>query len=181
VSLRNCLILLLAALALGAATLIPTLASPTPQNQSRFIRSYDPMPVVKSFRAACSSHGNLVDQFTETLTTREDSAGSIPRLGSPKDVEHHLTVEPHYCGNPDSNAALLTALQQHAIAALRNAHCSVSGDSLTLESGLRIGYACGTRTTGIVTAGPPLAKNADDPSHLVLSVKVDERWAVRRD
>jgi hypothetical protein len=176
------LIALLMALTLGAAAIwleSCSLISPTAQNESRFIRSYDPTPVVKSFRSACSPWGGQVDMFTQVATERSDSAGYVPLFGSRRDVEHQLTVQPHYCGNPDKNAALLTALHEDVIAALRNAACWVSDDRLTLDNGLRIAYRCGTRTSGIVAAGPPRVENLGDHRHLVLSVHVDEHWAVQ--
>lgn len=175
------LIALLTALTLSAAAKwleSRSWISPTAQNASRFIRSYDPTPVVRSFRSACSPWGGLVDMFTQVATGRSDSAGYVPLFGSRRDVEHHLTVKPQYCGNPDTNAALLTALHEDVLAALRNAACWVSDDRLTLESGLRIAYRCGTRTSGIVAAGPPQVKNSGARRHLVLSVNVDEHWAV---
>jgi hypothetical protein len=176
------LIALLTALTLGAAVKwleLRSWISPEAQNESRFIRSYDPTPVVKSFRSACSPWGGQVDMFTQVATERSDGAGYVPLFGSHQDVEHHLTVKPQYCGNPDNNAALLTALHEDVLAALRNAACWVSDDRLTLENGLRIAYRCGTRTSGIVAAGPPQVKNLGDHRHLVLSVNVDEHWAVQ--
>jgi hypothetical protein len=128
------LIALLTALTLSAAAKwleSRSWISPTAQNASRFIRSYDPTPVVRSFRSACSPWGGRVDMFTQVATGRSDSAGYVPLFGSRRDVEHHLTVEPQYCGNPDTNAALLTALHEDVLAALRNAACWVSDDRLT--------------------------------------------------
>jgi len=177
------LLILIAVLIIGtfAVTRIPALfwVSPTPQNQSAFIRSYDPMPVVNAFRSGCGPDGRLSDRLTEVGSGTSSGAG-YAFLNSRKDVEHQLTVEPLYCGSPAGNAALLTALHEHALKALRNAACVVSGDRLTLEDGLQIRYRCHTRTTGVVTARPPRANTPGDDVHMLLSVHVDEWWAVRQ-
>jgi hypothetical protein len=144
--------------------------SPGPENESRFMQTYDPMVVARSFRSPCGPG----DRFAQVGRTQSESAGSS-LIGHQKAVEHHLLVTPRFCGDADRTSELMAAIHASVRGALRASGCLISADRVVTKPGVYIAYRCGTATTGVVSVEPssPLP---GDGVHLALSFHVDERW-----
>jgi hypothetical protein len=141
-----------------------------PENESRFMQTYDPMVVARSFRSPCASG----DRFAQVGRTRSETAGSS-LIGHQKAVEHHLLVTPRFCGDADRTFDLMAALHSSLRGALRGSGCLISADRVMTKPEVYIAYRCGTATTGVVNAelSSPLP---GDGVHIALSFHVDERW-----
>lgn len=134
--------------------------------QSRFLRTYDPIPFLSSFRLGC-----------QTSSLVEASAGAGYRfLNVTTNVKFTRTIEPDLC-DKDHSSSILTGLQQNLISSLSSAGCQVSSDWLSLDQGIKIYYRCGTQTSGLVTASPP--KQAHNDRRFMLTLQIDEQWSVR--
>jgi hypothetical protein len=144
--------------------------APGPENESRFMQTYDPMVVARSFRSPCAPG----DRFAQVGRTQSESAGSS-LIGHQKAVEHHLLVTPRFCGDADRTSELMAALDSSVTSALRGSGCQISADRVMTEPEVHIAYRCGAATTGVVSAevSPAIA---GDRVHVALSFHVDERW-----
>jgi hypothetical protein len=136
--------------------------------QSNFLRTYDPIPFLSSFRVGC--------QPLNTLVSASAAAGYTRLRGKGTNVRFTRTIQPDLCDTSHS-ASILTGLQQNLVSALGSAGCEVLWDSLSLDQGIRIYYRCGTRTSGLVTTSPPRSR-ADDGQPM-LKLQIDEQWSVR--
>jgi hypothetical protein len=140
-----------------------------PRNESRFFRSYDPVPFFQAFR--CSTGFGTGSGFSSSAGSRF--------FGAVTNVRFSRTVEPDLCVK-DQTSSILTGLNQNVLAALGGSDCEVSSDRVSLEEGIRVYYRCGTRTTGLVLATPP--KDRPGPGERYggsqLTLRIDEQWAV---
>jgi hypothetical protein len=136
------------------------------RKQSKFLRTYDPVPFLSSFRVGC--------QALDTLVGASGAAGYTRFLGASANVRFTRTIQPDLC-NTNHPSSILTGLQQNLVSALDSAGCEVSSDWLSLDQGIRIYYRCGTRTSGLVTVSSPKSRNDERPR---LKLQIDEQWSV---
>ena len=147
--------------ALSALNHVYVSVPPDAQKQSKFLRTYDPMPLLHS---ALGADCGAASSFSA-------SAG-LMFLNLGHNVEYERTIEPELC-RAYHYSAILTALHGNVVSALGSAGCRVLSDDLSLDHGIRIAYRCGGRSTGLVTAAP----SAHEPFSLKL--RFQEEWSVR--
>lgn len=147
---------------------------PSEENESKFLKSYDPVPVVNSLGLACYADGRPADKPTDVSSGTSNSAGSSLWFAR-HPVEHSKTIEPSYCADAAKNAILFTTLEGNILQSLRNAGCTAPDARMTEEKGIRIKYGCG-RTVGTITA--VATKIGDGPltEYRRLSVEIVEQW-----
>jgi hypothetical protein len=143
---------------------------PDSQKQSRFLRTYNPVPLLNSLRAACTSPGG-------TGTSSSSSAGFL-FFTVARNVRFTRTVEAELCGHYQS-LSMLTALNQSLLSALGASGCQISSDELSAGQGARIAYRCGARTAGLVTVTPPTRRPQESDGPAFLTLRFDEQWDVR--
>ena len=145
--------------------------TPENKNESRFLRTYDPMPLWTSFRVGCSSPVSTTFEFGALSGSRFPAA--------PSNVHYMRRIQPEICGNYQYRA-VLTALHQNVISALGSAGCQVTSDELSTVQGVRIQYRCGPRTRGVITARLPQRQTGQSEGPFRLKLEMDEEWAVQR-
>src|SRR5215831_20817560 len=109
--------------------------------QSAFVRTFDPAPIVQSFRgapqrAACSTG------WLKTSSSFASSAG-YHFLNRRKDIQTRRTIDPTFCANPQQIAELMTSLHGSLLSALSSSGCQVIADRLTTREGVQIVYRRG--------------------------------------
>jgi hypothetical protein len=136
-------------------------------NESDFLRTYNPVPLLNSFRASCLARTGVGMGSSSTPGYRF--------LNNFKNVHYTRTAEMELC-NQDQYPSVLTALHRNLTSALDYAGCKIQADQSTTADGVQITYRCGTRTTGFVSSGPkPIGGNW--PSEITL--QLNEEWYVR--
>jgi hypothetical protein len=163
---------LIAVVAVSAHIWIPV----TDQKQSAFVRTFDPTPIVQSFRgapqrAACSTG------WLKTSSSFASSAG-YHFLNRRKDIQTRRTIDPTFCANPQQVAELMTSLHASLLSALSSSGCQVIADRLTTREGEQIVYRCGTYATGVALVRPPKKLLGENDGHITLSMQIDERWRI---
>ncbi len=145
--------------------LLGTIVPIDDHNQSQFIRTYNPMPLVKPMLKGCQ-------RARSVLSAASSSAGSIS-LRAVRNMQFQRKVEPEVCENADSSA-ILTALHSDVESALQSSGCQI-----TSAEGIPIRYRCGDRTFGSVTLTRPERPAGDADGPLYLKIEISEEWAVR--
>jgi len=136
-----------------------------PAKQSDFLRTYNPVPLMNSFRAGCRPR-------TGVGTTSFAGPGYL-LLNDARNVRYTRTAHTELC-EPSQYPLIVTALHRSLLSSLEYFGCQVSSDDFTAGRGVRIAYRCGTRSEGVVTTGPP-----PGPNRAFVMVQLDEEWSVR--
>lgn len=134
--------------------------------QSDFLRTYNPIPLMNSFRRDCRPR-------TGVGTTTFAGPGYL-FLNDVRNVRFTRTADTELC-DQSQYPLILAALHRNLLSSLEYFGCRVSSDD-SAERGVRIVYRCGTRSAGVVTTGPE-ARPGDYPSFIML--QLDEEWLVR--
>ena len=126
--------------------------------QSSFLRSYDVRPVLTGCRAGLS-----------TSLSAASGANGFLHIEPARDVQFTKTLETGLC--PEGRFVdVLAILDIHIRSAVNSSGCAILSQT-TSPGVLRFTYRCGDRTSGVVSAETDRKK---------ISVKIDERWLVRR-
>ncbi|HWE50144.1 MAG TPA: hypothetical protein VG273_10165 [Bryobacteraceae bacterium] len=144
------------------ATIAPDIA-----NESDFLRIYNPVPLLNTFRSGC-----LARTGVETGTS---SSSGYRFLSTFTNVHYTRTAHMELCDR-SQYPTVLQALHKSVVAGLAYTGCKVDSDEFSTAAGVRIAYRCGTRTSGYVTSGTSLAAG-DWPASV--SLQLNEEWNVR--
>jgi hypothetical protein len=134
--------------------------------QSDFLRTYNPVPLMNSFRRGCLPR-------TGVGTSSYAGPGYL-FLNDVRNVRYTRTAHTELC-DQSQYPLILAALHRSLLSSLDYFGCQVSSDD-TAEQGVRIAYRCGTRSAGEVTTGP---KPEPDSWPSFIMLQVDEEWSVR--
>ncbi len=137
-------------------------------NQSDFLRTYNPVPLLIHFRADC--------QVRTGVSTGSSSTPGYRFLNDIKNVHYTRIAHMELCDQKQF-PAVLSALHQNVISALGFAGCRIDADQSSEDEGMQINYRCGTRTDGFVSSGPKRGSGGEWPSFVTL--QLNEEWKVR--
>jgi hypothetical protein len=140
---------------------VRSVVAPEVAKQSDFLRIYDPVPLLVSYRAPCSPWGGA----TKGMSAKPGS--KVP--WDVRNVTFTRTARIDLC-DEDRYPQVEAIMHRTLLRALRFYGCEVSSDDFPEGPNPRIMYHCGTRTSGVITAG--------QPSRFLL-LQIDEEWSVR--
>jgi len=141
----------------AASSVVP----PDVAKQSDFLRIYDPVPLLVSHRAACAPWGGAI----KGMSSKPGSKLPWER----RNVTFTRTARIDLC-DEGRYPEVADLMHRTLLRALHFYGCEVSSDDFPNGPNPRIMYHCGTRTSGVVTAG--------QPSRFLL-LQIDEEWSVR--
>jgi hypothetical protein len=165
---------LIAILAVGCAvfwldkwTSAQAVIAPDIAKQSDFLRIYNPVPLLNSFRAGCLARTGV--------ETASSSSPGYHFLRNFTNVHYIRTAHMELCDR-NQYPSVLSALHRSVVAGLAYTGCKVDSDQFTPAEGVQISYRCGTRTAGYVISGSKLTAG-DWPASV--SLQLNEEWDVR--
>jgi hypothetical protein len=135
--------------------------------QSDFLRLYNPVPLLNSFRVGCQSRTGV--------GTGSSSSAGYRFLRDFKNVHYSRTAHMELC-DQSQYPTVLTALHRSVISALSFSGCKVDSDDFAVAGGVQISYRCGTRTAGYVTSG---SKMTGETWPAYVTLQLNEEWNVR--
>jgi hypothetical protein len=140
---------------------------PGPQNQSSFLKSYDPEQVIKTFRYPGEGSGG------------GHNSGASSGVGS---VHHTAGFDPYFTIQSSRKPDLLTALNEDVLRRLALADARLVRKSVESDGGFRYEYASGNSvgsisvhppSSGIVHRNMPLPAGLED---ITVDIQLEETW-----
>lgn len=147
----------------------------SPEQESKFLQSFDPLGVLNSLGLACYEDGERAEKAPDVSNGTSSGAGSAFWF-SRRPVEHRRAMNAGYCGDSAKIAAVMSTFEERTLRSLRNARCEATDVRLTEDKGLNVKYRCGDRTTGTVTVQSSPSGSAADVHYNKLSTEVRELW-----
>ena len=140
--------------------------------QSDFLRTWNPVPLLNSFRTGCKASTGVGTAFSA-------SPGYL-FLRDARNVRYTRTAHTDLCDQAQFPAAA-TAIHRSLLSGLGYYGCEVSSDDFpgadfSASRNVRILYRCGTRSAGTVTLGP---KSGTGAWPTFVTLQLDEEWSVR--
>jgi hypothetical protein len=140
---------------------------PGPQNQSSFLKSYDPEEVIKTFRYPGEGFGS------------RHNSGASSGVDS---VHHTARFDPDFTIQSSRKPELLTALNEDLLRRLALTDASLLRKSVERDGGFRYEYASGNSvgsisvhppSQGIVRRNTPLPATLED---ITVDIQLEETW-----
>jgi hypothetical protein len=147
----------------------------SPEQETKFFQSFDPVAVLNSLGLACYEDGESAEKVPIFSNGASSGAGSSFWF-SRKPVEHTREVGAGYCGDSAKIAAVMSTLEESTLRSLGNARCEATDVRMTDEKGLSVKYRCGNRATGTVTVQSSPSGSSAEVHYNKLTTEVRELW-----